>query len=130
MAIDLDQVVLVNDSRDPNVAGNVQLFKTIVDAERYLEPNDVQNSEYFAYFLDGRELNLLVVPQRRWFGEIDTVRIEPAAVAHHVDRVRSLLEGAAAAVHAARKRLHGIEPERKPSDMSIVELTELIGFTR
>jgi hypothetical protein len=130
MTIDLDRVVIVNESGDPDRAGNVIQFKSIADAESYLEPIDVENGAYFAYLLNGRELKLLVLPKRKLFVEIDKVRIDPALPSQdHADWVRSLLEGAGAAVLAARKRRGVFERQRKPSAMSIVELTELIGFT-
>jgi hypothetical protein len=118
---DLQQVVVVNESPKPDEAGDVFLFKTIADAERYLEPIDVRNGEYFAYLLDGRELKLFVAG--------NTVRIEPEpAGKDHRDRIRFLLESAGAAVLVAQKHRGLIESEPSLSSMSVAELIELIGF--
>ena len=131
MTIDLVNVVVVNESSDPDKAGDVELFKNIAHAESYLEPIDVLNEEYFAYFLDGSELRLLVVPERKLFTKIDCVRIEPVPAAQkNGDRVRLLLKHAAAAVQVAQKHRKGIEPKLKPAQMPIAELVELIGFPK
>jgi hypothetical protein len=123
MSIDLQRVVVVNESRAPDRAGDVSLFKTVANAERYLEPIDVQNGEYYAYLLDGRELKL--------FAADGKVRIEPEPTGKdHRDRIRFLLESTGEAVLAARKRRGPIESERSPSSMSVAELVEIIEFTR
>jgi hypothetical protein len=123
MSIDLQGVVVVNENRNPDQAGDVTVFETVADAERDFEPADVQDGEFYAYLLDGRALKLFVAD-----GE---VRIEPEPTGRdHRDRIRFLLESAAEVVLAARKRRGLIESEPSPSSMSVAELIELIGFTR
>ena len=130
MTIDLGRVVIVNENSNPDRAGDVTLFENIADAESWLEPIDVQNGGYFAYLLDGRQLKLCVVKGRGIFSA-EKVRIDPELPAQeHSHHVRYLLEAAGTAVLAARTRREGIEPELKPSSMSMVELVELIGFSR
>jgi hypothetical protein len=123
MSFDLERVVVVHESPNPDWSGDVTLFKTVADAERNLEPIDVRNGEYFAYLLDGRELKLFVAGNK--------VRIEPEpAGKDHRDRIRFLLESYAKAVVAAQKHRGLIESEPSLSSMSVAELIELIGFTR
>lgn len=40
--------------------GSLSFFKSITDAERYLEPIDIHNQEYVAYDSEGRRLELRV----------------------------------------------------------------------
>jgi hypothetical protein len=40
--------------------GSLDFFKSVDDAERYLEPIDVRNQEYIAYDSEGRRLELRV----------------------------------------------------------------------
>ena len=130
MTIDLAEVVIINESRDPGKAGDVTLFRDIRHAEGYLEAVDVLNEEYSAYLLDGSDLKL-TVPRRALFAQTDEVRIEAVPGApKHADRIRLLLEDAAAAVQAAQKHRKGREPKLKPAEMSIAELVDLIGFPR
>lgn len=123
MPIDLQHVVVINESRNPDRAGDVTLFKAIPDAQRYLEPIDVRNAEFYAYFLDGRELELSVLD--------DEVRIAPApGEKHYSGRVRMLLENTAGAVLAARaKRRGAVESRPELSAMSARELIEIIGLS-
>jgi hypothetical protein len=44
-----------------NEAGNVLVFESVENAERYAEPIDVANEEYIAYDSEGRLLELYVL---------------------------------------------------------------------
>ena len=97
MTTKLEEIVLINESSVPDLLGDVSLFRSIHDAERYLEPIDVQNGEYFAYLLDGHELVLLVEENR--------VKILCGDRSDsYMVRVRGLLEAAAKNVISARER--------------------------
>ncbi|MDE3177547.1 MAG: hypothetical protein KGM15_15715 [Pseudomonadota bacterium] len=121
MSTDIREVVVVNESYNPNRVGDVSLFKNIADAERYFEAVDVKNGEYSAFLLDGRGLKLLVVDDR--------VRVEPEmSTSIYHDRIRSILEAAGSAVLAARKGRGQFEDGLNPSVLSTVELIQLIGF--
>jgi hypothetical protein len=122
MAIDPAQVVVLNESANPDQAGDLTLFKTISDAERYVEPIDVENREYFAYLLDGRELNLLVINGRV------CIELAPGPKAD-LDRIRSLLEGLGKAVLKAQKHRGSLKTEPDFSAMSNIELAKFIGFS-
>lgn len=111
MTVDLDQSILINESSDPDVPGDVSLFRSVSDAAQYLEPIDVRNNEYFAYSLDGRELLLRV--------ENNRVRIAHSnASDDHTARIRRLLEAAAGSVITASRRRGNPKAEIDPSQMT------------
>ena len=123
MIFDLSAAVLINESRNPHRAGDIAIFKTIADAEKYLEPIDVLNNEYAAFTLDGQILELDVIGDR--------VRIRHTRDhGDHCDQIRSLLEAYADAVLTAQKRRGLGATQLSPSKMSIDELVKLIGFSQ
>jgi hypothetical protein len=123
MRIDFDETVILNESRDPDQAGDVTIFKTIADAEAYIEPIDVQNREYFAYLPDGRELDLSVIK-----GRVHIEKLYPSE--NHCNRVRNLLNDLAIAVFEARKVRGRAKEKLDFETMSIAGLIEFIGFSR
>lgn len=57
----------------------LDVFETVEYAERYIEPPDVINDIFEGYDAEGRLLKFSVVKEkRRFWGLIDTVRIEAA----------------------------------------------------
>lgn len=82
---DLTSIVLILESSNPDVLGDLSLFRCLPDAESYLEAIDVRNNEYFGFMLDGRSLTLSAVGER--------VSIMPNSdEGVHSVRVRRLLE--------------------------------------
>ena len=68
-----------------NESGNVLVFRSIEEAERYIEPIDVINREYIGYDSIGRRLQLLVADANRV--KIQSAEIEP----EHTDELKEVL---------------------------------------
>lgn len=122
MTVKSDIAVLVNESDDPDVPGDVSLFRSIADAEQWLEPVDVRNGEYFAYTLDGRELGLTI--------ESGCVKIVSGDAGRDFRaRVRNLLEAAARSAVAAAVHRGKREIAEGAAHLSLEQLIALIGYT-
>jgi len=52
--------IIVNESSKIEAPGDVSLFESVFAAERYLEPEDVENKEYFIFDSEGQRLRPLV----------------------------------------------------------------------
>ena len=114
-----ESVVVLNESQQSEVVGEVCLYKSISRMIEHLEPIDVENNEFFAYTLAGDRLDLSV--------ENDQIRVVKAATEKdHSSHVRHMLE--VAAEHALRKWRHRKIRGTNPATMSTEELVELIGF--
>lgn len=120
MISSLENVVVINESQTAEVAGEVDLFKSISRLVEHIEPIDVENNEFFAYTLAGDRLDLSV--------ENDQVQVVKASTENdYSPHVRYLLE--VAADRALRKWKHRSMRGTNPATMSIEALVELIGFT-
>lgn len=65
--------------------GDVNIFESIEDAERYLEPTDVENNEYTAYDSQGRLLRLIATHPRI---TIESAELEPS----HISQLHTILQ--------------------------------------
>lgn len=123
MDIDLQSVVIVNESSDPNLVGDVTIFRTKSEAAMYIEPIDVLNREYQVYSIDGQMLDLDILN-----GE---VRIERSKInKNKSDRLRVILESAAETVLSARGRIGRGKAKESVLSLSIKELVELVGLSK
>jgi hypothetical protein len=66
--IDMEQIlmippIIVNESQEKHLSGDVTFFQTSEAASQYLEPIDVANGEYFAFDSVGRLLKLQIAGQ-------------------------------------------------------------------
>lgn len=124
MRYDLMQIVLVNESRAEERAGDVSLFNGMKMAASSLEAVDVRNNEYRAYCLDGSRLKLTEDGLH--------VSIELANGERNEQLIRSLLEQAAAFVIAAhskrgsRHKFHSFDLLK----LSIDELVDIVGVKK
>lgn len=57
----MKEPIIINESKVLDRSGDITFFKTVTKAERYIEPIDVENGEYFAFDAQGRLLSLSVV---------------------------------------------------------------------
>ncbi|MDO8444575.1 MAG: hypothetical protein Q7T53_00470 [Deltaproteobacteria bacterium] len=85
--------IIVNDH------GDISVFKTVADAENYLESPDVLAGQYVAYDSDGRLLKLNAPKQKKygllWFTiiSIDKISISNGeSQASHVEELKSILK--------------------------------------
>ncbi|HLX17764.1 MAG TPA: hypothetical protein VKS24_21445 [Bradyrhizobium sp.] len=116
----LESVVVLNESQQAEVVGEVSLYRSISRLIEHLEPIDVENNEFFAYALRGNRLDLSV--------ENDQVQVVKASAENdYSSHIRNLLE--VAAERALRKWRHRKMRGTNPATMSIEALVELIGFT-
>lgn len=81
-----------------NENGALSFFKSLAEAECYLEPIDVRNQEYAAYDSEGRRLDLRVEEEvvTRWLGlrkkSRECVRIVQAEErATHMEELKNML---------------------------------------
>jgi hypothetical protein len=66
--------------------GPLYIFKSVNDAESYLEPIDVKNNEYVAYDSEGR---LLCLSATSFHVTIESAELEP----NHAPELRKILVG-------------------------------------
>lgn len=66
--------------------GDVLVFRSLKDAEIYIEPVDVQNNEYTAYDSEGRLLRLKTIKHNRV--ALEPIESEPL----HASQLRTLLQ--------------------------------------
>ena len=119
MILDLSNAVVLNESRRAEVTGDIILFKNFPDLIAWVEPVDVNNSEYFVYTLTGNPVDLSV--------ENDQVQIANVGTGHEwSSRVRHLLEVTAETVFKARGNESAGNIDT--GAMSVERLAELIGF--
>lgn len=78
--------------------GDLGFFKSITDAERYMEPIDVRNQEYVAYDSEGRRLDLRVEEEvvTEWLGLKKTTRgrvriVQAEERATHTEELKNML---------------------------------------
>jgi len=121
--MDICDLIVLNESRHEDSAGDVTLFASLAALASHVEPIDVVNDEYFAYTLAGERLLLKVED-----GDVRVVREND--LGGDASRVRGLLEETADFVRAARlsrgdRRMEALDPK----SMSIEELVELIGIS-
>ena len=72
--------------------GDVNIFKSVQDAERYLEPIDVENSEFQAYDKEGNLLEIHVIEKERssLFGKIKTKCVKVVDPGEKINRSEEL----------------------------------------
>ena len=125
MTVNLDEAILINESKVEGVAGDVSLFKDARHAAESLEIVDVQNGEYFAYRLDGIRLRIEV--------HGGTIQFTEDLGSESMDIVRGLLLQTAEHVRRARVLRTGESEAKGHSDdlgqLSTVDLIQLVGFS-
>ena len=108
--------VLILESRQPDMLGDLSIYRSISDAENALEAIDVLNREFFGYMLDGRRLAFGVE------GNSVRIAIEDRG-ADHSPTVRKLMEDYTSIIVSRKKTGMMNIPA-----MSLDELVAVVGF--
>lgn len=96
--------------------GALTFFKSLTDAERYLEPIDVRNQEYIAYDSEGRRLELRVEEEEVGAGLLgfgktrrERVRIAQAEeVPAHAEELKKTLRASLQKLGVSLESLHSL----------------------
>jgi hypothetical protein len=128
--VSLTDIVVVNESRDLRVAGDVSVFRSARDACSYLEHWWVQDGEGFVFSATGERLLLSTAGTA-------VIIIGKEAVSDGAEIVRNWLEATAVAVLAARRHRAArgklvLSPSEELGQLptSMEALLGYVGFTR
>ena len=113
-----DQPILILESSQPDVLGDLTLFRRISDAESNLEAIDVNAGEYFGYTLDGKRLALCAD------GQVVHITLANDDT-DYTSTVRKLLEESVSTI-IERKKIGFMNV----SQMTLAELVTEVGFSR
>ena len=99
-----------------NENGSLSFFKSVADAERYLEPIDVRNQEYVAYDSDGCRLELRVeeevVAGLLGLGKTRRERvciIQAEEVPAHAEELKNILRASLQEIGSSQESLHSLQ---------------------